>query len=31
MERCQKLGTWDGYPSGDALGFAFATLGMTRV
>ena len=28
MERCQKLGSWDGYPGGDAPGFAFETLGM---
>ena len=26
MERCQKLGSWDGYPGGDAPGFAFETL-----
>ena len=23
MERCQKAGSWDGYPGGDAPGFAF--------
>ncbi len=26
MERCQKAGSWDGYPGGDAPGFAFETL-----
>jgi len=26
MERCQKIGSWDGYPGGDAPGFAFETL-----
>src|SRR5438034_9086740 len=26
MQRCQKLGSWDGYPGGDAPGFAFETL-----
>jgi kynurenine formamidase len=26
MERCQKVGSWDGYPGGDAPGFAFETL-----
>jgi kynurenine formamidase len=26
MERCLKLGSWDGYPGGDAPGFAFETL-----
>ena len=25
MERCQKAGSWDGYPGGDAPGFAFET------
>ena len=26
MERCFKAGSWDGYPGGDAPGFAFETL-----
>ena len=26
MEKCQKIGSWDGYPGGDAPGFAFETL-----
>ena len=26
MERCLKAGSWDGYPGGDAPGFAFETL-----
>jgi kynurenine formamidase len=26
MERCLKVGSWDGYPGGDAPGFAFETL-----
>ncbi len=26
MERCKKAGSWDGYPGGDAPGFAFETL-----
>ena len=26
MEACQKVGSWDGYPGGDAPGFAFETL-----
>ena len=26
MEACQKAGSWDGYPGGDAPGFAFETL-----
>jgi kynurenine formamidase len=26
MERCLKAGNWDGYPGGDAPGFAFETL-----
>jgi kynurenine formamidase len=26
MERCIKAGSWDGYPGGDAPGFAFETL-----
>ena len=26
MERCQRAGSWDGYPGGDASGFAFETL-----
>jgi kynurenine formamidase len=26
MEKCQKVGSWDGYPGGDAPGFAFETL-----
>ena len=26
MEKCQKAGSWDGYPGGDAPGFAFETL-----
>jgi kynurenine formamidase len=26
MERCQRLGSWDGYPGGDAPGFSFETL-----
>jgi hypothetical protein len=26
MERCLKVGSWDGYPGGDAPGFAFDTL-----
>ena len=26
MERCLRLGSWDGYPGGDAPGFAFETL-----
>jgi kynurenine formamidase len=26
MERCQKAGSWDGYPGGDAPGLAFETL-----
>jgi kynurenine formamidase len=26
MERCQEVGSWDGYPGGDAPGFAFETL-----
>jgi kynurenine formamidase len=26
MERCQKAGSWDGYPGGDAPGMAFETL-----
>src|SRR5450631_2010376 len=26
MERCQSAGSWDGYPGGDAPGFAFETL-----
>ena len=26
MERCQKAGSWDGYPGGDAPGFSFETL-----
>jgi kynurenine formamidase len=26
MEACQKIGSWDGYPGGDAPGFAFETL-----
>ena len=28
MERCFKAKSWDGYPGGDAPGFAFETLGM---
>src|SRR5262249_9768847 len=30
MERCQKAGSWDGYPGGDAPGFAFATLDFVK-
>jgi kynurenine formamidase len=30
MERCQKAGSWDGYPGGDAPGFAFETLDFVR-
>src|SRR5438045_9553253 len=26
MQRCHKLGSWDGYPGGDAPRFAFETL-----
>jgi kynurenine formamidase len=26
MERCLRLGSWDGYPGGDAPGFSFETL-----
>ncbi|MBT8004045.1 MAG: cyclase family protein, partial [Rhodospirillales bacterium] len=26
MAACQKVGSWDGYPGGDAPGFAFETL-----
>jgi kynurenine formamidase len=26
MERCQAMGSWDGYPGGDAPGLAFETL-----
>src|ERR1700693_1461612 len=26
MERCQRVGSWDGYPGGDAPGFSFETL-----
>src|SRR4030081_2540793 len=30
MERCQKAGSWDGYPGGDAPGFAFETLDFVK-
>ncbi len=30
MERCQKAGSWDGYPGGDAPGFAFETLDVDQ-
>ena len=30
MERCQKAGSWDGYPGGDAPGFAFETLAWIK-
>ncbi|MGC4005496.1 MAG: cyclase family protein [Pirellulales bacterium] len=30
MERCQKAGSWDGYPGGDAPGFAFETLDVVQ-
>jgi kynurenine formamidase len=30
MERCQKAGSWDGYPGGDAPGFAFETLEFVK-
>ena len=30
MERCQKVGSWDGYPGGDAPGFAFETLDWVK-
>jgi len=30
MERCQKVGSWDGYPGGDAPGFAFETLQFVK-
>ena len=30
MERCQKDGSWDGYPGGDAPGFAFETLELVK-
>ena len=28
--RCQKAGSWDGYPGGDAPGFAFETLDFVK-
>jgi kynurenine formamidase len=30
MERCQKAGSWDGYPGGDAPGFGFETLDFVK-
>ena len=30
MERCQKAGSWDGYPGGDAPGFSFETLDFIK-
>jgi len=30
MERCLKAGSWDGYPGGDAPGFAFETLDFVK-
>ena len=30
MERCQKAGSWDGYPGGDAPGFSFETLDFVK-
>jgi hypothetical protein len=30
MERCQKAGSWDGYPGADAPGFAFETLAWIK-
>jgi len=30
MERCQKVGSWDGYPGGDAPGFGFETLDFVK-
>jgi kynurenine formamidase len=30
MERCQKAGSWDGYPGGDAPGFGFDTLDFVK-
>ena len=30
MERCQRVGSWDGYPGGDAPGFSFETLDFVK-
>ena len=30
MERCQKAGSWDGYPGGDAPVFSFETLDFVK-
>ena len=30
MERCLRVGSWDGYPGGDAPGFAFETLDFVK-
>jgi kynurenine formamidase len=30
MERCQRIGSWDGYPGGDAPGFSFETLDFVK-